>query len=439
MGSSRYWEQEVETLSRERLEQLQLKRLKSTLVNACSNAGLYRERMDEAGVDPEGLDSLDDLEKIPFTVKDDLRNNYPFGLFARPMKDVVRIHASSGTTGNPTVVGYTKNDIAMWANLIARQLYSTGAGPGDVIQNSYGYGLFTGGLGLHYGGELLGATVVPVSGGNTERQLKIMQDYGSTVICCTPSYALYIAEVGKELGIDFENLPLRTGIMGAEPWTEEIRKEIEARLHIDAIDIYGLSEIIGPGVSCECEMKAGLHIAEDHFLIEIIDPETGKRKKPGEIGEMVFTSLTKEALPIIRYRTRDLSKIDISECGCGRTHARMAKPMGRADDMLIIRGVNVFPSQIEEVLMQVQGVEPHYLIVVDSKNYLDTLEVWVEVSEDIFSEKMNELENFESAIEHKLYSTTGIKIDVKLKEPRAIQRSTGKAKRVLDKRKGETI
>ncbi|HAJ94626.1 MAG TPA: phenylacetate--CoA ligase [Actinobacteria bacterium] len=439
MGSSDYWEQEVETLSRDKLEKLQLERLKKTLVDTYSTVDFYRKRLDDAGIDPEKFDSLDELEKIPFTVKDDLRNNFPFGLFARPMKEVVRIHSSSGTTGNPTVVGYTKNDIAMWANLIARQLYATGVRDDDVIQNSYGYGLFTGGLGLHYGGELLGATVVPVSGGNTQRQIKIMQDYSSTVICCTPSYALYMAEVGKELGIDFEDLPLKIGIMGAEPWTEEIRREIEERLQIEAIDIYGLSEIIGPGVSCECNRKAGLHIAEDHFIIEIIDPETGKRKKPGEIGEMVFTSITKEAFPIIRYRTRDLSKIDIAKCGCGRTHTRMAKPMGRADDMLIIRGVNVFPSQIEEVLMQVRDVEPHYLIVVDSKNYLDTLEVWVEVSEDIFSEKMNDLENFESAIEHKLYSTTGIKIDVKLKEPRAIKRSMGKAKRVLDKRKGETI
>ncbi|MCD4669973.1 MAG: phenylacetate--CoA ligase [Actinomycetia bacterium] len=439
MGSSDYWEPEVETLPRDRLEELQLKRLKNMLADACSTVDFYRKRLDDAGMDPEKFDSLDDLEKIPFTVKDDLRDNYPFGLFARPMKEVVRIHSSSGTTGTPTVVGYTKNDIAMWANLIARQLYAAGIRDDDVIQNSYGYGLFTGGLGLHYGGELLGAAVVPVSGGNTERQVKIMQDYRSTAICCTPSYALYIAEVGKELGIDFEDLPLRTGIMGAEPWTEEIRREIEARLHINAIDIYGLSEIIGPGVSCECDRKAGLHIAEDHFIIEIIDPETGKRKKPGEIGEMVFTSLTKEALPIIRYRTRDLSKIDISKCGCGRTHARMAKPMGRADDMLIIRGVNLFPSQIEEILMQVREVEPHYLIVVDSKNYLDTLEVWIEVSEDIFSEKMNDLENFESVIEHKLYSTTGIKIGVKLKEPKTIQRSVGKAKRVIDKRKGETI
>jgi len=439
MDSKKYWEPEVETLSRQKLEDMQLERFRQTLSNVYSNVGFYRKRLDDAGIDPKAFNSLEDLEKIPFTVKDDLRLHYPFGLFARSMEKVVRIHSSSGTTGNPTVVGYTKDDIGMWANLIARQLYSTGVRQQDVIQNSYGYGLFTGGLGLHYGGELLGAVVVPVSGGNTERQLKIMQDFHSTVICCTPSYALYIAEVGKEMGIDFTELPLRTGIMGAEPWTEEIRKEIEERLKIDAIDIYGLSEIIGPGVSCECDEKAGLHVAEDHFLIEIVDPQTGKRKKPGHIGEMVFTSLTKEALPIIRYRTRDLSKIDTAQCACGRTHTRMAKPMGRADDMLIIRGVNIFPSQIEEVLMQVQEVEPHYLIVVERKNYLDTLEVWVEVSEDIFSEKMKGLENFESAIEHKLYSTTGIRIDVKLKEPKTIQRSVGKARRVWDKRKDKTF
>ncbi|MFO7929073.1 MAG: phenylacetate--CoA ligase, partial [Candidatus Humimicrobiaceae bacterium] len=341
------------------------------------------------------------------------------------------------TTGNPTVVGYTKNDISLWGNLIARDLFSVGVGENDIIQNSYGYGLFTGGLGLHYGAELLGATVIPASGGNTERQLKIMQDYGSTVICCTPSYALYIAEVGKELGFDFSKLPLKLGVLGAEPWTEEMRKEIESRLYIDAIDIYGLSEIIGPGVSCECIEKNGLHVAEDHFIIEIVDPKTGKALPPGKRGEMVFTSITKEGIPVIRYRTRDLSILNTGKCRCGRTHARMAKPMGRTDDMLIIRGVNVFPSQIEEVLMKVKDVEPHYLIVVDRKNYLDSMELWVEVSEDVFSEKMNDLENFESSIEHKLYSAIGIHIDVKLKEPKTIQRSTGKAKRVLDRRKGE--
>jgi phenylacetate-CoA ligase len=433
------WEEKVETLSRDKLEQLQLERLKKTLVNAYDNVDFYKKSFDDAGIDPVGFDSLEDLEKIPFTTKDDLRKNYPFGLFARPMEEVVRIHSSSGTTGNPTVVGYTKNDIAMWANLIARDLYGAGVRKGDIIQNSYGYGLFTGGLGLHYGGELLGSVVIPASGGNTERQLKIMTDYGSTVICCTPSYGLYLAEVGKELGIDFAKLPLAVGIMGAEPWTEEMRSEIEQRLSITAIDIYGLSEIIGPGVSCECTYKKGLHVAEDHFIIEIVDPKTGKRLQPGHTGEMVFTSLTKEALPLIRYRTRDLSYINIDKCDCGRTHARMAKPVGRADDMLIIRGINVFPSQIEEVLMKIKEVEPHYLIVVDRKRYLDTLELWIEVSEDVFSEKMNELEKFEALVEHKLYSAIGIKIDVKLKEPKTIQRSTGKAKRVLDKRKGEKL
>ena len=434
-----YWEEEVETLSRDKLERLQLERLKKTLMNAYENVGFYKKGMDDAGIDPYNFNSLDDVAKIPFTTKDDLRKNYPFGLFARKMNEVVRIHSSSGTTGNPIVVGYTRNDISMWANLIARDLYGAGVREGDIIQNSYGYGLFTGGLGLHYGGELLGAMVIPVSGGNTERQLKIMYDYGSTVICCTPSYALYLAEVGKELGVDFEKLPLVIGILGAEPWTEEMRNEIEQRLHIEAIDIYGLSEIIGPGVSCECTFKKGMHVAEDHFLVEIIDPDTGKQLPPGKSGEMVFTSLTKEALPIIRYRTRDLSFIHTGKCECGRTHARMAKPVGRTDDMLIIRGVNIFPSQIEEVLMKVKEIEPHYLIVVDRKNYLDTLELWVEVSEDIFSEKMNKLEEFESSIEHKLYSSTGIKIDVKLKEPKTIQRSTGKAKRVVDRRKGETL
>ena len=434
-----YWEKEVETLSRDELRKIQLERLKKTLVNVYENVDFYREKLDDAGVDPYNFNNLGDVEKIPFTTKDDLRENYPFGLFARSMDNVARIHSSSGTTGNPVVVGYTKNDIAVWGNLIARQLFSVGVREKDIIQNSYGYGLFTGGLGLHYGAELLGSTVIPTSGGNTERQIKIMADYGSTVICCTPSYILYIAEVGKELGVDFSKLPLKMAILGAEPWTNEMRKEIEARLFIDAIDIYGLSEIIGPGVSLECLYKSGLHVAEDHFLVEVIDPQTGKMLPPGKQGELVFTTLTKEAIPLLRYRTRDLSVLNIEKCSCGRTHGRMKKPMGRTDDMLIIRGINVFPSQIEEVLMKVKEIEPHYLIVVDRKNYLDTIELWVEVSEDVFSEKMNDLENFESSIEHKLFSTIGIKIYVRLKEPKTIQRSIGKAKRVLDRRKGETL
>ncbi len=437
--SDLYWEEKYETMPREKLEELQLKRLQATLINVYENVKFYKQRLDECGVNPYKFGSLDDIEKIPFTTKDDLRINYPFGLFAKPMNDIVRIHSSSGTTGNPIVVSYTKNDIELWGNLIARDLYGAGVRKNDIIQNSYGYGLFTGGLGLHYGAELLGATVIPVSGGLTERQLKIMMDYGSTVICCTPSYALHIAEVGKELGVDFSKLPLKIGIFGAEPWTEEMRKEIQSRLFIEAIDIYGLSEIIGPGVSCECAQKVGLHVAEDHFLVEIIDPATGKRLPPGNPGEIVFTSLTKEAMPLLRYRTRDLSVLDSSKCSCGRTHNRMKKPMGRTDDMLIIRGINVFPSQIEEVLMKVKEIEPHYLIVVDRKNYLDNIELWVEVSEDVFSEKMNDLERFEASIESKLYSAIGINIDVKLKEPKTIKRSEGKAKRVLDKRKGERL
>jgi phenylacetate-CoA ligase len=434
-----YWEEKFETMPREELRALQTKRLQGTLVNVYENVSFYKKRLDDAGVDPYKFNDLDDIEKIPFTTKEDLRNNYPFGLFARQMSDIVRIHSSSGTTGNPIVVSYTKNDIALWGNLIARDLYSTGVRENDIIQNSYGYGLFTGGLGLHYGAELLGATVIPVSGGLTERQIKIMKDFGSTVLCCTPSYALYIAEVGNELGLDFAKMPLKTGIFGAEPWTEEMRKEIESRLFIDAIDIYGLTEIIGPGVSCECSAKKGMHVAEDHFMVEIINPADNARLPSGSMGEIVFTSLTKEAMPLIRYRTRDLSMLNEAQCDCGRTHSRMRKPAGRTDDMLIIRGVNLFPSQVEEVLMKVKEIEPHYLIVVDRVNYLDTIELWVEVSEDVFAEKINDLEKFESAIENKLHAATGVSIDVKLKEPKTIKRSEGKAKRVIDKRKGDVI
>ncbi|OQA21941.1 MAG: Phenylacetate-coenzyme A ligase [Actinobacteria bacterium ADurb.Bin346] len=434
-----YREEQYETMPREDLRKLQAQRLKNTLINVYENVKFYKKRLDDCGVNPYKFENLEDIEKIPFTTKDDLRDNYPFGLFARHMSDIVRIHSSSGTTGNPTVVSYTKNDIALWGNLIARDLYGAGVRKNDIIQNSYGYGLFTGGLGLHYGAEMLGATVIPVSGGLTERQIKIMRDYGSTVLCCTPSYALHIAEIGKENGLDFKNMPLRIGVFGAEPWTEEMRSEIEARLNIQAIDIYGLSEIMGPGVSCECTEKNGLHVAEDHFYVEIIDPATKKPLPCGSQGEIVFTSLTKEAMPLIRYSTRDLSMLDNHTCSCGRTHVRMKKPMGRTDDMLIIRGVNVFPSQIEEVLMKVKEIEPHYLIVVDRINYMDTIELWVEVSEDVFAEKINDLEKFESAIENKLYAVIGIGIDVKLKEPKTIMRSEGKAKRVIDKRKGDVI
>jgi phenylacetate-CoA ligase len=432
-----FWNAKIELMNREELELLQLERFKKTLINVYENVAFYKKRLDDCGVNPYRFSGFDEMDKIPFTTKDDLRLNYPFGMFAKPLNRIVRVHSSSGTTGNPTVVGYTKNDIKMWGEAVARQLFSIGIRPGDTIQNSYGYGLFTGGLGLHYGIEALGAVAIPVSGGNTERQIKIMQDFKTAAICCTPSYALYIAEVGKEMGIDFGKTDLRSGVFGAEPWTDVMRAEIEQRLGINAYDIYGLSEVMGPGVACECTYKNGLHISEDNFIAEIIDPKTQKRLPGSKTGELVFTTVTKEGMPVIRYRTKDLTNINYEVCECGRTHGRMKKTIGRSDDMLIIRGVNVFPSQIEEVLMKVKEIEPHYLIVVDRKNYLDYIEVWVEVSEDIFSEKMNVLEAFETSIEHKLYSSIGINIGVKLKEPKTIKRSEGKAKRVIDKRKGE--
>ncbi|MHB8280626.1 MAG: phenylacetate--CoA ligase family protein [Candidatus Humimicrobiaceae bacterium] len=432
-----FWNENVELMKREELDKLQLERLKNTLINVYENVPFYKKRLDDCGVNPYKFSSFEEMGKIPFTTKEDLRLNYPFKMFARPLDKIIRIHSSSGTTGNPTVVAYTKEDIAMWGDAIARQLFALGLRSGDAIQNSYGYGLFTGGLGLHYGIETLGAIALPVSGGNTERQIKIMQDLKPAAICCTPSYALYIAEVGKEMGVDFSRLSMKAGIFGAEPWTDVMRMEIEQRLKIDAYDIYGLSEVMGPGVACECTFKNGLHISEDNFIAEIIDPKTQKRVPKGKIGELVFTTITKEGMPVIRYRTKDLTNINYGVCQCGRTHARMTKPVGRSDDMLIIRGVNVFPSQIEEVLMKIKGIEPHYLIVVDRKNYLDYIDVWVEVSEDIFSEKMNALEEFESSVEHKLYSAIGINIGVKLKEPKTIKRSEGKARRVVDMRKGE--
>ena len=432
-----FWNENVELMKREELDKLQLERLKNTLINVYENVPFYKKRLDDCGVNPYKFSSFEEMGKIPFTTKEDLRLNYPFKMFARPLDKIIRIHSSSGTTGNPTVVAYTKEDIAMWGDAIARQLFALGLRSGDAIQNSYGYGLFTGGLGLHYGIETLGAIALPVSGGNTERQIKIMQDFKPAAICCTPSYALYIAEVGKEMGVDFSGLSMKAGIFGAEPWTDVMRIEIEQRLKIDAYDIYGLSEVMGPGIACECTFKNGLHISEDNFIAEIIDSKTQKRVPKGKIGELVFTTITKEGMPVIRYRTKDLTNINYDVCQCRRTHARMAKTIGRSDDMLIIRGVNVFPSQIEEVLMKIKGIEPHYLIVVDRRNYLDYIDVWVEVSEDIFSEKMNTLEEFESSIEHKLYSAIGINIGVKLKEPKTIKRSEGKARRVVDMRKGE--
>jgi phenylacetate-CoA ligase len=435
MAQAFFWNRELECLPRPELEKLQVERLRQVVARAAEHVPLYRERLKEAGVTADSIQSIHDLRRLPFTVKDDLRDNFPYGMFAVPMDEVVRIHASSGTTGKQTVVGYTRHDIGVWAEVIARTLGAGGTTSRDIVQNAYGYGLFTGGLGLHYGSEFLGASVIPISGGQTKRQVQVMQDFGTTVLCCTPSYALVIAEAAADMGVDLSQLPLRVGFFGAEPWTAGMRDEIETKLSMHALDIYGLSEIIGPGVAYECLEKSGLHVAEDHFLPEIIDPSTGEPVPPGERGELVFTTLTKEALPLIRYRTRDLTVLDDTPCDCGRTSRRMQRVTGRSDDMLIIRGVNVFPSQIESVIVGIEGVAPHYLLVVDRKpGKMDELEVWIEISEDIFSDEMKELERLEQRVLNEIESVLGISVRVKLVEPKSIARSEGKAKRVVDRR-----
>jgi phenylacetate-CoA ligase len=431
-----YWEEEIETLPRVGLESIQLRRLQNLVARVYRTVAPYRRKMDEAGVRPEDIKCLTDLRKLPFTVKNDLRDNYPFGLFTVPMEDVVRVHASSGTTGKSTVVGYTQKDIDTWANVMARALTCAGAHKGDMVHNAYGYGLFTGGLGAHYGAERLGATVIPVSGGNTKRQITIMKDFGSTVLLSTPSYALNLAEAMDAMGVDPGSLSLRVGIFGAEPWSENMREEVERKLNLKAVDIYGLSEVMGPGVAMEClQTERGMHIFEDHFLPEIIDPETGEVLPEGEKGELVFTTLTKEAFPIIRYRTKDISRLIYEPCGCGRTLVRMEKVTGRTDDMLIIRGVNVFPSQVEHVLMSVEGVEPHYQILVEREGNLDTMTVNVEVSDNLFSDEVRVLENLSRKIQVEIKDMLGVTCKVKLVEPKTIQRSEGKAQRVIDKRK----
>jgi phenylacetate-CoA ligase len=428
--------EEFETLPRPALEALQLKRLQDVSKRVYERVPFYKKKFDEAGIKPGDIKSLDDLKNLPFTVKQDLRDNYPFGLFTLPMEDIVRIHASSGTTGKPTVVGYTKKDIELWAELMARTLAAAGATKNDIIHNAYGYGLFTGGLGIHYGSERLGASVIPISGGNTKRQIMIMQDFGSTILACTPSYALFMAEVAEEVGVDFKKMKLRAGVFGAEPWSNKMRLEIEKKLNIDAVDIFGLSEIIGPGVATECvEMKNGLHIFEDHFIPEIINPVTGEVLPYGEKGELVFTTVTKEAFPLIRYRTRDISRLTPEPCRCGRTHVRMDRVSGRSDDMLIIRGVNVFPSQIESILLEIEGVEPHYQLIVDREGSLDILEVKVEVNETVFSDEIKKLQVLEKHIEKDIKDLLGVNASVKLVEPKSITRSEGKAVRVIDNRK----
>ncbi|BCS81054.1 phenylacetate--CoA ligase family protein [Anaerocellum diazotrophicum] len=431
----RYWDEHIECMERSTLQEIQFKRLVETVKRVYTSVPYYRKKMQERGIIPEDIKSLDDLKKLPFTTKQDLRDNYPYGLFAVPLSEIVRIHASSGTTGKPTVVGYTKHDIGIWSEVMARTLVAAGADKHSFVQIAYGYGLFTGGLGVHYGAERIGASVIPISSGNTRRQIQLMVDFGTTVLACTPSYALYLAETMEEMEIDKSQLKLKSGVFGAEPWSENMRKEIESKLNIKAYDIYGLSEIIGPGVSFECEYQCGMHINEDHFLPEIINPETGEVLGEGEYGELVFTTITKEGLPLIRYRTRDITALHYDRCKCGRTLVRMEKVIGRTDDMIIIRGVNVFPSQIESVLLEMGEVEPHYQLIVDRINNLDVLEVLVEVSERMFSDEVKKLEQLEKKITKAIEETLGISVKVRLVEPKTIERSEGKAKRVIDKRK----
>jgi len=422
-------------MPREEMQKLQNERLIKTVKRVYHNVPFYRARMQEKGIEPGDIKGIEDLPKLPFTYKQDLRDNYPFGTFAAPLSEIVRIHASSGTTGKKTVVGYTRSDIERWSEVMARTLVSAGATKESVIQVAYGYGLFTGGLGAHYGAEKIGASVIPISGGNTRLQVEIMKDFGTTILACTPSYALYMAEELEETGIKLSELKLKAGVFGAEPWSEAMRNEIERRLGILAIDIYGLSEVIGPGVASECPCKCGLHVQEDHFIPEIIDPETEEILPPGSKGELVFTTITKEGLPLIRYRTRDISSLDYSPCACGRTTVRMSKVSGRTDDMLIIRGVNVFPSQIESVLLDMGETAPHYQIIVDRVNNLDVMEVWVEMTPTLFSDEVKRIEDLEKNIRKRIEDTLGISVKVKLVEPKSIERSQGKAKRVIDKRR----
>lgn len=426
------WDREHECMNRNELKELQLERLKETVKRSYDNVPFYREKMNAAGVKPSDIKSLSDVSKLPFTVKDDMRQNYPYGLFAVPLKDVVRIHSSSGTTGKPTVVGYTRKDLDTWAELCARFISAAGVTSDDIAQVTFGYGLFTGGFGLHYGLEKVGVSVIPASSGNTQRQLMIMQDFGTTVLVCTPSYALYLGEAVTEAGIR-DKLSIKHGLFGAEPWTNQMRIEIEHKLGLSATDNYGLSEVIGPGVSGECrESKEGMHVAEDHFLMEVIDPDTLEPLDYGSTGELVITSLTKEAVPVLRYRTRDITRLNPEMCSCGRTNIRMDKVHGRTDDMIIVRGVNIFPSQIESALLEIEGTEPHYMLVLYKDGVMDALEVWVEVSENIFSDKMKELVHLEDVIKKRLHEVLGISVKLKLVEPRTIARSEGKAKRIMD-------
>ena len=431
-----YFNEKLETMSRDEMRALQSQRLVDTVRRVYDHVAPYRAKMDAIGLKPEDIRSVDDLSKLPFTTKQDLRDNYPYGMFAVPQSEVAEIHASSGTTGKQTVVGYTAKDLQTWGEIAARAIVAAGGSKEDYLHISYGYGLFTGGLGLHYGGQKMGASVIPVSTGNTKRQIQIMQDFGSTILACTPSYALYLGETIEEMGLQ-GRLHLKSGIFGAEPWTEEMRREIERRLGLKAHDIYGLSEIMGPGVAFECDEQSGMHVSEDHFIVEIIDPDTGEVLPEGSEGELVFTCVTKEALPLIRYRTRDISSLSRKPCSCGRTLVKMSKPRGRSDDMLIIRGVNVFPSQVEAALLQLAGAgtAPYYQLIVDRVNNLDTLEVQVEMDSNFFSDTVRGIEEQERKIAKQLDYVLGISAKVTLVEPKSLARSEGKAVRVIDKRK----
>ena len=429
------WNKEKETMSRKDLEELQFYRLKLQVKRAYEKVPFYREKFERAGIYPEKIKTLKDVRYLPVTTKDDLRDNYPFGLFAESKRNLVRVHASSGTTGRPTVVGYTRGDLEVWAEVVARIAAMAGVTEDDTAQIAFGYGLFTGAFGLHYGLEKIGALVVPVSVGNSRRQIQLMRDFGTTALICTPSYSLHLAETARELGVEPKTLGLKWGLFGSEPWSEEMRGEIEKQWGLVATDNYGLSEVMGPGVAGECLERQGLHINEDHFLIEVVDPNTLEPVEPGAEGELIITPLTKEALPLIRYRTRDISKINLEPCRCGRTTARMERVRGRTDDMLIIRGVNVFPSQIESVLMEIEGTAPHYQLIVSKRGYLDELEVQVEIAEKFFTGKFSDLERLTRTIEERLASTLQISAKVKLLEPKSLERSEGKAKRVVDLRK----
>lgn len=428
------WNKEFECMPEKKLKALQLERLKQTVKRAYEKVPYYRKKFDEVGLKPEDIKTLDDIKNIPFTSKADLREVYPFGMFASSLSEIVEIHMSSGTTGKPVVAGYTRYDIDIWAEVMARCLTMAGTTKDDIVQNCYGYGLFTGGFGVHYGAQKIGAIVVPASAGNTRRQIEIMRDFGTTILTCTPSYALYMAEVAQEMGIEPTTLKLKSGCFGAEMWTEQMRKEIEKRFNLNALNIYGLTEIIGPGVAHECIEKKGLHVFEDHFYVEVIDPDTGDSLPDGKRGELVFTTLTREGMPMLRFRTKDITSIMREKCNCGRTFARIERIRGRADDMIKVRGVMIFPYQIEKAILEVQGVEPHYQIIITRPQHLDEIEVMVEMSKETFSDEVKHIENLKKKLEKRIEETVGVRVKVTLVEPKSLPRSEGKAKRVIDKR-----